>query len=50
MTVLSGDDDGDQIPAQPTALRTATWNLYETPGVRPVTVTDVPAGLPTTDV
>ena len=48
--VLTSEDEFDQTPAQPTALRTAIWNTYDVPGVNPVTVAEVPAGLPVTDV
>ncbi len=40
-SVLTGADEADQTPAQPTAFRAATWNTYDVPGVSPVTVTDV---------
>ena len=50
MTVAKGLDEFDHTPAYPTALRTATWNTYDVPGVNPVTVAEVPAGLPVTDV
>jgi len=48
--VLTCADEFDHTPAQPTALRSATWNTYDVPGVSPVTVADVAAGLPVTDV
>ena len=50
MTVVNGLDEFDHTPAHPTALRTAIWNTYDVPGVNPVTVAEVPAGLPVTDV
>ena len=48
--MLTGADGADHTPAQPIAFITATWNTYDVPGVRPVTVTDVAAGFPITYV
>ena len=45
-SVLTGAEEADHALAQPTALRAVTWKTYDVPGVRPVTVTDVPAGFP----
>ena len=44
--VLTGPEAADHTPAQPMAFFAVTWNTYEVPGVRPATVTEVPAGFP----